>query len=156
MVRLEGNRTRNPQSSNADSRPIAQNALEKPPAITNELLNDFSWGVLPKLQQDIQKTQNYAINLDQTLDALGKEQMSLYFCITIDNLHVQEVFYGFYETTSTTSEELFIIVKGVLFRFQLPIDQCRRQCYDGAANVSGHVNGLHKKLIHEESGGAMA
>ena len=30
MVRLGGKRARDPQFSNADSRPIAQNALEKP------------------------------------------------------------------------------------------------------------------------------
>ena len=30
MVKLEGNGARDPQSSNADSRRIAQNAMEKP------------------------------------------------------------------------------------------------------------------------------
>ena len=70
----------------------------------------------------------------------------------MDNLDVQEVFCGFYEDTSTRSKELFIVVKDVLSKFQLLIDKCRGQCYDGAANVSGHVNGLRKKLIHEESG----
>ena len=58
---------------------------------------------------------------------------------------------AFYETTSTTSEELFKIVKDVFSKFQLPIDKCRGQCYDDAANVSERVNGLRKKLIHEES-----
>ena len=66
---------------------------------------------------------------------------------------MQELFCGFYETTSTTSEELFKIVKDVpvLSKFQLPIDKCRSQSYDDAANVSGCVNGLRMKLIHEQS-----
>ena len=64
---------------------------------------------------------------------------------------MQKVFCDFYETTSSTSEELFKIVKDVLSRFQLPIDKCRGQCYDGAANVSKHINGLRKKLIHRKS-----
>ena len=46
---------------------------------------------------------------------------------------MQELFCGFYETASTTSEELFKIVKDVLFKFQLPIDKCRDLCYDNAA-----------------------
>ena len=64
---------------------------------------------------------------------------------------MQELFCGFYETTSTTSEELFKIVKAVLSKFQLRIDKCRGQCYDDAADVSGRVNGLRKKLIHKKS-----
>ena len=64
---------------------------------------------------------------------------------------MKEVFCGFYETTSTTSKELFKIVKDVLSKFHLPIDKCRGQCYDDAANVCGRVNGLRMKSIHEES-----
>ena len=70
---------------------------------------------------------------------------------TMDDLDVQELFCGFYETTSTTSAELFKIVKDVLSKFQLPIDKCRGQCYDDAANVCGRVKGLRMKLIHEGS-----
>ena len=53
---------------------------------------------------------------------------------------MKELFFGFYETTSTTTEELFKIVKDFLSSFRLPIG--RGQCYNGAANVSGYVNGL--------------
>ena len=88
--------------------------------------------------------------MDKTSDVLGKEQISICFRIAIDDLDVQEVFCSFYEITSTTSEELFKIVIDVHSRFQLPIDYCRGQYYDGAADVSGHVNGLRKKLIHEK------
>ena len=114
-------------------------------------MNNFSCGVLTKLPQDIQKAKDYDIVLDETSYVSAKEQTSICFCITMDDFGVQKVFCGFYETTSTTSEELFIIVIDVLSRFQLPIDKCKGQCYDGAANVSGQVNGLRKKLIHEES-----
>ena len=59
---------------------------------------------------------------------------------------MQEVFCGFYEPTSAVSEELFKIVEDAFSRFQLPIDKCRGQCCDGAAN-----NRLLKTLIHEKS-----
>ena len=45
----------------------------------------------------------------------------------------------------------YLIVKDVLSKLQLPIDKCRGQCYDDAANVSGCVKGSRLKLIHEES-----
>ena len=64
---------------------------------------------------------------------------------------MQELFCGFCETTSITSEELLKIVKDVLSKFQLPIDKCRGQCCDYAANASRRVNGLRMKLVLEES-----
>ena len=63
----------------------------------------------------------------------------------MDDLDVQEVFCGFYETMSSTGEELFKFIKDVHSRFQLFIAKCRGQCYNDAANVSEPVNGLCKK-----------
>ena len=103
------------------------------------------------MQPDTQKAKYYAIILDETSDVSDKGQISICFHITMDDLDAQELFCGFYETSSATSEEVFKIVKDVLSKFQLPIDKCRGQCCDDAANVSGRVNGLRKKLIHEET-----
>ena len=89
--------------------------------------------------------------MDETSDVSVNGQISICFRIAMDDLDVQELFCGFYETTSATSEELFKIVKDLLSKFQLPTDKCRGQCYDDAANVSGRVNGLRMKLIHEEN-----
>ena len=75
-----------------------------------EILNDFSQGVLSKLQ----KAKYYAIILDETSDVSDKGHISICFRITMDDLDVQGLSCGFYETTSTTSEELFKIVKDVL------------------------------------------
>ena len=58
------------------------------PAMTNDVLNDFRRGVLTKLQQDIQKAKYYAIILDKILDVSGKEQISVCFRITMDDLDV--------------------------------------------------------------------
>ena len=83
-------------------------------AITDEILNDFSCGVLPKLQHDIQKAKYYAIFLDETSDVSDKRRISICFRNTMDDSDVLELFCGFYETTSTASKELCKIVKDVL------------------------------------------
>ena len=98
------------------------------------------------MQQHIQKAKYCAFILYKTLDVSDEGQISICFRITMDDLDVQELFCSFYETTSTTSEELFKIVKDVLSKFQLPIDKCRGQCYDDAANVSVRVKGLRMKF----------
>ena len=43
------------------------------PALTNEILNDFSRGVSTTLQQDFQNPKYYAIILDETLDVSDKK-----------------------------------------------------------------------------------
>ena len=73
------------------------------PAITNEKLNDFSCRVLTKLQQVIQDAKYYAFTLDETVDVSGKEQISICFRTTTDDLDVQEVSCGIYEITSITN-----------------------------------------------------
>ena len=64
---------------------------------------------------------------------------------------VEELYFGFYQTSVTSSDVLYAIVQDVLLRSQFSIKKCRGQCYDGAANVSGHVTGLRTKILQEES-----
>ncbi|XP_064485918.1 zinc finger MYM-type protein 1-like [Ornithodoros turicata] len=59
-----------------------------------------------------------------------------------EGLEVEEVFIGFYVTADTRASTLFSILKDVLCRLNLQIENCRGQCYDGAANVSGKSGGL--------------
>ena len=49
--------------------------------------------------------------------------------------------------TSTDADTLFRITSDVLTRFQLSMDDCRGQCFDGASNMSGHISGLQKRIL---------
>ena len=71
--------------------------------------------------------------------------------IAYEDLSIEEIFFGLYETSITTNDALITILKDVLLRMQLDINKCRGQCYDGAANVSGHVAGLRSKVLEKES-----
>lgn len=42
------------------------------------------------------------------------------------------------------------MVINVLSQFDIDISKCRGQCYDGAANVSGHITGLQRRIIDVE------
>lgn len=57
---------------------------------------------------------------------------------------------GFYKTESTTSSTLYSCVTDCLRHFNLKIKDCRGQCYDGAANMSGHVGGLQTLVKADE------
>jgi len=74
--------------------------------------------------------------------------------IAYEDLSIEEIFFGLYETSITTSDALFTILKDVLLRMQLDIIdiiKCRGQCYDRATNVSGHFAGLRSKVLEKES-----
>ena len=114
---------------------------------TNQILLTYSQAVLRKLSEKVKLAEYYGIIMNETSDISNKEQISVCFRIVNKDFSIQEIFFGFYETSTTTSEKLFAVLKGVLLRMQFDISKCRGQCYDGASNVSGHVNGLRKKLI---------
>ena len=84
---------------------------------------------------------------------IGSDIKSAGFCfrITTIDLDIHIHFFGFYKTASTTSEVLLKIVNDVFIRFQLSIQNCRGQCYDGAAKVSGHISGLRQLLSQGEN-----
>ena len=44
---------------------------------------------------------------------------------------------GMYATGRTNSDQLTCLIKDVILCASLSLHQCRGQCYDGAANMSG-------------------
>ena len=123
------------------------------PEITNEILTAFSHAILEQLRNEVLTINAgyYGIILDETSDVANKEQISFCFRVVHENFLIEELFFGFYQTSITSSDVIYAIVKDVLLRFQFPLKKCRGQCYDGAANVSGHVNGLRTKILQDES-----
>ena len=89
--------------------------------------------------------------MDETADIKRIEQVS--FCLRFCNTHMEseEVFLGFYQTSSTNSGTLLHLVKTSLMRFGLPFSGIRGQVYDGASSMSGKNNGLQAKVSSENS-----
>ena len=92
----------------------------------------------------------FSIIADETMDASIQEQMSIVIrFFDIDELEVCEEFLGFYNVVNTEAETLLNTIKDVLQQCDLPLAQARGQCYDGAANMRGHVNGFQARLLKE-------
>lgn len=99
-----------------------------------------------KILSEIRRAPFYAVMADETTDVSTLEQMSVNIRIVDDDMIVKEYFLGFYEVPETTSETLFIVLNDALLRFELRINKCRGQCYDGASNVSGEITGLQTRF----------
>lgn len=113
--------------------------------IQNEILSILSTIILQKLLTIVRESDFFSILLDETPDSASREQLSI--CVVSEDFVSSEYFLGFYNIKSTTANALMEVVKDVFVRFQFEFSKLRGQCYDGAANMSGRLNGLHTKVL---------
>jgi len=57
-----------------------------------------------------------------------------------DRFTVHKELLGLVDVPTTDSATLFTVLKDVLIRCNLPIDNCHGQTYDGASNMSGRLS----------------
>ena len=111
------------------------------PEIQKVIQRQLALSVSRNLAQEVSQADYFALIADETTDAAQKEQLSICLRFVSDSLHVEELFVGLYEANSTTAEALFLLIKDALVRLQLPLENLRGQCYDGAANMAGAFTG---------------
>lgn len=109
--------------------------------VQNEVLNIMSNNVIRQLLESV-RGNIYSIMADEYTDVSNKEQLT--FCLrwVTDTFEVMEKFLGFYEVRDTTSSTIVAVLKDILCRYQLDLNQCRGQCYDGASNMLGKHSGV--------------
>ena len=92
----------------------------------------------------------YSIICDEYTEISNKEQLS--FCIHwVDKFFVtHKEFLEFYEVPNIKSETLIRITKDILLRFQLSLQLCRGQCFDGTSNMLGKRSGVVIQIYKEQ------
>ncbi|ODM90373.1 Zinc finger MYM-type protein 1 [Orchesella cincta] len=113
--------------------------------IQNSILESVAHSVLRSILPIIQSAKFFSVIVDETTDISVQEQVSLSVRVVSDSLEVREYFLGLYNTASTTGESLTAILLDTLQRFNLPLDNLRGQCYDGASNMSGKFRGVQSR-----------
>ena len=71
--------------------------------------------------------------------------MAICLRFTIEG-ETRESFIGFHATPSTEGRVLFELVKHVLGKLELKLDEIVGECFDGAANMSGVQRGLATRI----------
>ena len=74
------------------------------------------------------------------------------FCLRSvnENLEVQEDFLDFYQLTNIKSETIVNAIKDILLGFNLQLENCRGQTYDGASNMLGMKSGVATRILAEQ------
>lgn len=114
--------------------------------IQNEVLQELAHSVLRTFSKELLAAKYYAIIMDEASDISVKEQVSICFRYVLPDLEVHETFMGFYETAATDAGSLFTIINDSLVRFNMKLDNCRGQCFDGASNMAGTLSGLQRRI----------
>ena len=71
----------------------------------------------------------------------------LTFCLRwVEALKAHETFLDFYEIPDIESSTIVSVIKGILTRYQLSMENFRVQCYNGASNILGKTSGVAVKL----------
>lgn len=119
--------------------------------VQNEILSLLSQYVQNYLINQIKNAKYFSIIIDETTDNSCTEQVSICFRKVDDNFNISKLFLGFFVTEYSNYIALFTLITNVLTKFGLTISDCRGQCYDGAANVSGYISGLQKRIVDLEN-----
>ena len=79
--------------------------------------------------------------MDETTDSGRIEQATVVFRYVDFDGVIHENFFGFVEAESTTGRGLADLLTKFVEDAGLSLNNCRGQGYDGAAAMSGHLNG---------------
>jgi hypothetical protein len=116
----------------------------------NEMLTLLAHAVVRKIVSTVKaESCQFALVVDGTQDCAGLEQEAICIRFVDKTLTVCELFIGLYNPPDTTGQTLCLVVKDMLIRLTLSLEDLRAQTYDGAANMSGKYNGC-QAIINKE------
>ena len=116
------------------------------PEIQNEIIEIMALHVLREIAKNIQNAGIYTIMADETADVSNTEQ--LVFCIRWVDEHLipHEDFIGMHPLPNTMAKGIVAVIKDILLRLNLKVEDSRGQCYDGASNMTGAKSGVATKI----------
>lgn len=118
------------------------------PVVQNDIIQAVADVLIDHIKTETSSASFFAIILDETSDVMSKSQLSTVLRYVHDG-HVHERFVGFSDVSDDrTADGLFRHVVKIVEEFQIK-EKLVGQTYDGASVMSGHVNGLQKKVLDE-------
>ena len=128
----------------------ARNATYVSKTIQNEMITTVGNFITNKLSREIRDSKYFSILADEAADVANKEHLSVVIRFVDSTKTIREEFLGFHlceeGTAGTAIKDLILKVVSDL---GLCMDNCRGQCYDGAGNMAGRLNGASALITQE-------
>lgn len=102
---------------------------------------------LHKLTDSICKSPFISIMADGTIDVSSLEQFSI--CLRFvepTSLTIKEIFIEMYYPPNANAATLFFCISDLFTRMYFTFENVRGLYFDGAANMSGHISGVQKRI----------
>ena len=119
------------------------------PEIVNDQIKLIAHSVLTNIIADIRKANWFSVIADEATDVSNKEQLTVCIRWVDDDFCIYEDPIELIKLPKTDAETIAGKLKGCLENHNIPISQCRGQAYDGASNMSGHLNGVAAKIEND-------
>lgn len=111
-----------------------------------ELIELMGEQVLAEIISQIKVAKYFSISVDSTPDVTDTDQLTFIMLYVASDGCIAECFIKFLPILSHSGELLCQSVLGVLQDMSIHISNCRGQCYDIAANLSGVYSGLQARI----------
>ena len=118
--------------------------------IQNEMLKIMSLNVFRKIAANLQNGVWYTIMADEVTDTSNREQVTVCLRWIDEQFEAREEFVGLHKVDQIDSDTIVAVLKDTLLRTNLKIENCRGQCYDGAANMTGAKERVATQLRQTE------
>ena len=112
----------------------------------NEMLQVLALGIFKEISSSILEAEFYT---DESADVSNEEQVVICIRWIDDNLIAHEDFVSLKPVAKCTSEMIVNVIKETINQMRLKVSNLRGQCYDGAAVMTGHKNGVAAKIKEE-------
>jgi hypothetical protein len=109
-------------------------------------IREISNDQLQQLIYRIKQSPNFAIQIDETTDITNMAQVSTYARYCFEDHLVEEFMFCCPLKTRTTGEDIFKILNDFFDKHLLLWKNCAGVCSDGAAAMTGKLNGLFAKI----------
>lgn len=121
------------------------------PDIQNEFISILASEVKNHLLCDIRRNKYYGILFDSTPDLGHREQMSeVIRYVDVDfvtrKVEIKESFIGFIEIHGKDAATIDEAIVQKLESDKIALQDCRSQCYDNAAVMSGRISGVQQRI----------
>eukprot|EP00795_Rhopilema_esculentum_P017430 gene17430-biopygen6363 len=114
-------------------------------SVQNAILDIMKDMVLEQIKSELNKAQYFTVLSDESKDRSKKEQLVVAVRYCYENA-IHEEFIGIAEAQSLDADGLSDTIIERLQRIEANMKACVGQGYDGASVVSGHLNGVQRKL----------
>ncbi|XP_048575424.1 52 kDa repressor of the inhibitor of the protein kinase-like [Nematostella vectensis] len=127
-----------------------RNATYISKTIQNQMISTVGAHILNNLSQEMRDSKYFSVMADEAADIANKENISVVIRFLDSTKNFREEFIGMYICKEgTTGEPIKDLITAAVVDLGLMMEDCRGQCYDGAGNMAGQLNGA-SSLIRAE------